>query len=110
MTPKELLEAAYEKIKDPNNRCTRAYARDERGFDVPSTDSKACQWCAMGALYSFCPTYNIDLARSYLSKASHELFYEYVTTAFDEDPSRADELYLKAIELVEQEENNGLSH
>ena len=49
-TAYELLVKAKKLIKDKDNWCTRAFARDSFGTSVLPADKSACKWCASGAV------------------------------------------------------------
>jgi hypothetical protein len=48
----ETLISTRAKIEDPKTWCQGVIARDSAGNEVPADAQGACQWCALGALYS----------------------------------------------------------
>ena len=49
-TDKEILQAARDRIADPNRWCAGVYAEDNDGMSIDEKDPKAVSWCAYGAL------------------------------------------------------------
>jgi hypothetical protein len=48
----DTLISTRAKIEDPKTWCQGVLARDSAGGEVPVGAQEACQWCALGALYS----------------------------------------------------------
>jgi hypothetical protein len=104
MNTKQLLEAAYNKLKPSNAWCQQVYARDEFGDSVTFTTS-ATQWCALGAVkhvLAMQPGEN----RFALKRAAYEKLLKHVDsthtiTSWNDKPGRTQrevlELYEKAI-------------
>lgn len=52
MSPREVLEAARERIADPIRHTRRVAARTAGGTPCAAKSERACSWCVLGAIAS----------------------------------------------------------
>jgi hypothetical protein len=72
-TTSEILISARAKIEDPKNWCQGTLARDFTGSSVSETSLTACQWCAIGAIYSQ-PKHSVEI--DHLLRSAQRLLSE----------------------------------
>lgn len=48
----DILRAARQRIASPDQWCQGTYAQNASGDKVQSRDTRACRWCAKGALFA----------------------------------------------------------
>ena len=53
MTDMELLEAVLDLLSEPTRWTRKAFARNQRGTEVPPQDDEAICWCLQGAVIHF---------------------------------------------------------
>lgn len=100
-TTRTILVLARAIIEDQGKWTTGANARDAWDEAVGPTSSKACCWCARGAVLRVMPAYS-PIPFSVLTKAGRELFHEDSTVLINDAFDHADviRLFDRAIELA----------